>query len=174
MESIEFAKLPDGIIVIRVSGKGNHQNSASLRHVMELTSSPESCPRYIFDLEKCTTMDSTFMGVMATIGLRQHRAARTRGIIVNPTANVAKQLDLLGLKYILDIRGGKGDEDAPSPPSPRRGFSAVDTPEMTRLDRIIMMIEAHEQLADIDKDNAVKFRGVLDDLRKSLDRASKE
>lgn len=168
-ESIQYARLPDDIVVVRVSGRGNHQNSLALRQVFEMTSADEKCPRYILDLDKCSTMDSTFLGVVASIGLRQQRVAGSKTVVVNTQPHVRQQLDMLGLKYVLDMRdvstapgveAGKGGE----------GFAAVPTPEISKVDRIILMIEAHERLIDVNSQNEIKFRGVLQSLRESLDR----
>lgn len=169
MESILYARLPEEIVVIRVSGKGNHQNSLALRRVVELTSEGDRCPQYVFDLEKCSTMDSTFMGVLASIGLRQHRVTGSKSAVVNVTAHVEELLNLLGLKYILDIRKPPDEGEAGLPES-RRAFSAVEAPDLGKLDRIAMMIEAHERLIDVDGQNEARFRGVLQNLRDSLER----
>lgn len=169
MESIQYARMPEDIIVVRISGKGNHQNSLALRQVFELTSSVERCPQYILDLDKCTTMDSTFMGVVASIGLRQQRTVGTKTIVVNTCPHVKEQLDLLGLKYILDMRdisSSQGMEVV----KPSDSFAQIQAPEVSKVDRIVLMIEAHERLIDVDNQNEVKFRGVLQSLRDSLDR----
>jgi two-component sensor histidine kinase len=42
---------------------------------------------------------------------------------------------------------------------------------MSKLDRIRMMIEAHEKLVDVDQGNEIKFQNVLDYLNESLARA---
>jgi two-component sensor histidine kinase len=47
----------------------------------------------------------------------------------------------------------------------------VTPPEVSKLDRIIMMIEAHERLIDIDSSNEIKFKSVLETLHDSLERA---
>jgi anti-sigma B factor antagonist len=73
MECIQYASLPEDIVVIRVSGRANYQNSLALRQVFERTSSEAASPLYVFDLEHCDSMDSTFMGVVASIGLHQRR-----------------------------------------------------------------------------------------------------
>ena len=88
--------------MVRVSGRGNHQTALALRRLFEGTSTERKCPHYIFDLEKCTTMDSTFMGVIAGMALRQRRARREAPTIVHLHPHVAQQLRLLGLQYIGD------------------------------------------------------------------------
>jgi hypothetical protein len=85
--------------------------------------------------------------------------------VTNLSRHVRDQLDMLGLKYILDMRS-----KAPPSPTPER-FEAAPNPEAGKLERIVLMIEAHERLIDVDRGNEVRFRGVIQGLRDSLDRA---
>jgi anti-sigma B factor antagonist len=168
-ESILYARLPDDLIVVRIAGKGNHQNSLALREVMNLTTGAEGSPTYIFDLEKCTTMDSTFMGVLASLALRQQRSLGTRPIVVNINDHVRDLLNNLGLKYILEMRRGRAPE-TDGDPLKVADYSSVEAPMVDKINRIILMIEAHEKLIDLQSENEVQFKGVLQSLRESLDR----
>lgn len=170
MESILYARLPDDIVVVRVVGKGNHNNSLALREVLTQTGGAgDAGPRYIFDLEKCDTMDSTFMGVMASVALKQRRAGTGKAVVVNANPHVQGLLNTLGLKYILDIRA---PADAGVDLSKDHDkFVSAPAPQVDKLNRIILMIEAHEKLIDADGGNEVQFKGVLQSLRDSLDRA---
>ena len=174
MESILYARLPeDDIVVIRILDRGNHGNSLALREVLNLTSTEERSPRYVLDLEKCATMDSTFMGVVAVIALRQLKLTQTHPIVVGASGHVRMQLELLGLKSILEIRSALHEEREPTPGQSAR-FASVESPELSKVERIALMIEAHERLIDVEGENEVKFNGVLESLRESLKRSSKE
>jgi anti-anti-sigma regulatory factor len=163
---VQFARLPDGIVIIRVSGKGTHQQSSSLKHIFEATREANPTPRYVIDLDQCTTMDSTFMGTLASIGLFQRRELGSSVIVANLKEHVRYLLNTLGLQYILDLRSGLPD---PSAGVGEGAFAPAQAPELSHLDRILMMIEAHERLVDIDSENEIKFEGVLKSLRDSLD-----
>src|SRR5690606_25379805 len=110
-EPIQYARLPDGIVVIRVHGKGTHLLSPSLRRVYELTRDQEPAPRYVIDLQDCTTMDSTFMGTLASIGLYQRRHTGSATIVTNMSDHVRHLLEMLGLKFILEMRHRTPGED---------------------------------------------------------------
>ena len=60
------------------------------------------------------------------------------------------------------------------PAAPCDEFSEVQAPEISKLDRILLMLEAHEKLVDVDSENEIKFRGVLKNLRDSLKRVEDE
>lgn len=165
MESILYARLPDDIVVIRVLGKGNHLNSVALDEAYSRTSASGERPRYVFDLERCEGMDSTFMGVIARIALDQRGRTGTLPAVANMNDHVRSLLDTLGLRYILDLSSGHGDLGADP------AFSEIAPRELDKVARIVLMIEAHEKLIDVDSGNEVKFKGVLHTLRESLDRA---
>ena len=93
-ESIVYARLPDNIAVIRVIGRGNHINAVTLRSLLDQLAPGERCPSFVFDLERCTAMDSTFLGVMATYALRQRKALKTKTIVVNLTEHVRESLEM--------------------------------------------------------------------------------
>jgi anti-anti-sigma factor len=161
------ARLPDGIVIIRVIGKGTHQQTSNLLHVFQVTRDQAPPPSYVIDLDQCTTMDSTFMGTLARIGLHQRRERGTSVVLTNIKEHVRYLLNTLGLHYILDLRPDRG-KVAESVAS--EDFTPAAAPEMSHLDRIVMMIEAHERLIDVDGENEIKFESVLKSLRDSLAR----
>ncbi len=169
MESILYAQLPDEVLVIRVIGRGNHQNSLALKEAVAANTNAGRPPRCIIDLGECPTMDSTFMGVLAGIAIRQQKTLGTKVIIVNAQEHTRSLLQNLGLKFILDIRV-PGDR-AGVPESEAHKFSPVAEPEADKIERIVLMIEAHEKLIDASGENEAQFKGVLQSLKDSLDRA---
>lgn len=164
MDHILYAQLPDDIVVIRVKGRGDHRVSIALTEVIRLTATDTHVPRYIFDLADCETMDSTFMGVIAGISLRQQRVARCRTIATNMNPHVRDLFNVLGLKFILEMR------EAQTGPAPDAAFTGVEAPEVTKLARTLLMLEAHEKLVDLDHGNEIRFKSVLQSLKDSIDR----
>lgn len=178
-EPILYARLPDGIVIIRVNGKGTHQQTSALLHVFQMTRDLNPPPSYVIDLDQCTTMDSTFMGTLASIGLHQRRERGTSVVVVNSKEHVRYLLNTLGLHYILDLRPEQGQDcaaDGVGGAAAQAGdaaFKPAEAPAMTNLDRIVMMIEAHKTLVDVDEGNEVKFDSVIKSLRDSLAREQK-
>jgi anti-anti-sigma factor len=170
-ETIQYACLSEGIVVIRVNGKGTHLESPILRHVFEQTRKNTPPARYVIDLDKCKTMDSTFMGTLASIGLHQRNSAGSSLIVVNANEHAVYLLNTLGLKYILDVRQ---EPAADARQTPGEAFTPATAPKIGAIDRILMMIEAHECLIDVDGQNEVKFEGVLKHLRESLEREQEQ
>jgi hypothetical protein len=143
-----------------------------LRYVFEKTRKIVPPPRYLLDMDQCTSLDSTFMGTMASMALHQRKTTGTPIVVVNIQPHVRYLLETLGLNFILEMRlppaGG------PQASVPSSVFRPAHGPELTPMERIAMMIEAHEKLVDVDSQNEVKFEGVLKSLRDSLDRVQQD
>ena len=163
-ESILFAVCADDIIAIKVVGRGTHLNSPSLQEVADEFFALNAATRFIVDLAECPSMDSTFMGTIAGITLRQRSAHSGLTIVLHANEQNRRLLDVLGLSRVLEFR----DDGAECP----RNTEYVEgiNPEMSRMERTLHMIDAHERLLNIDTSNEVKFQGVLESLRESLDK----
>jgi anti-anti-sigma factor len=171
-DTICFAELSDGVVVIRVIGRGSYANSVEFKKLADLIAERHGAGNYHFivDLDECATMDSTFMGVLASAGLRQKRDGSDRLIVVNANQQSSRLLHTLGLAHFITVRGFGSDD------SPKVGDSAFQKAEpqsLSRSDQIAHMIEAHQKLCDIEGENAVRFESVLRYLNESLDREKK-
>ncbi|MCX7962912.1 MAG: anti-sigma factor antagonist [Candidatus Hydrogenedentota bacterium] len=170
-DAISFAEAGDGVVVIRVRGRGSFANSADLKRLAtELAQKYLSSGRkytFVFDMAECETLDSTFMGILAAIGLRQIQDTGSKAIVVRPRDHVARLLHTLGLHHILRLRTGSEGE---APKVDQADFKAADHQQQSRLDQILDMLEAHKTLCDIDSGNVIRFANVLEYLKDSLER----
>ena len=167
-DSIRFAAVSKDIVVVRVRGRGTFQNSASLSILWEEHKKKNKDIRFILDLEECSTMDSTFLGVVAQISLSQRRAGKGSLAVVNPTAQVGKLFDTLGLNYILDLRR----EPRQSVP-PATAFTPAAASPRSKIENTINMLQAHQTLINLDSKNKVRFRSVIENLEKSIEHQKK-
>jgi anti-anti-sigma factor len=168
VEPITVGQAGERLFVIRVHGRGTFQNCGGLKQFLDHQLGVDPDTELIIDLRDCRTMDSTFMGVVAGVGLRQRHCGHGKMVIVNLNEHTGKLLKTLGLTHVLDVRLGEKTDT----PSPEGEFHELpETSSMSRLDRIRMMIEAHERLLDVEEGNEVKFQSVLTYLSESLNRA---
>ncbi len=165
-DSIAFASLPDNIVVIRVTGRGSFHNSMELRNLVDTLAARPGCEglRYILDLAHCVTMDSTFMGVLASIGLRQLRNSGEKLTVLNANDQNIRLLSTLGLTQFLNVRAADVETSQLSDSE----FQEILKEDSSRRDRIIHMIEAHRDLCSIDPSNNMRFESVLKYLNESL------
>jgi anti-sigma B factor antagonist len=167
-DSICFAELPGGLVVVKILGRGSFTNSVELKRLGDYLFERHAGhkPHFIIDLDACTTMDSTFMGVLASVALREKREVADQLIVVNANPQNFRLLHTLGLAHFMDVR--TSNEAAPNTDNAR--FREAEAEEVPRVDRIIHMIEAHQNLCEIDSENEVRFEGVLKYLNESLKR----
>ena len=150
-------------VVVRIEGRASFQNSACLRDFMaELLRQGQR--RYVFDFLHCTSMDSTFLGVLAGAALDLKRATPAGSLVL---ARVGpRNLELirnLGLHRLLTVDAG--DFQMNFTP----GGTALACPDRTELENARMVLEAHENLVTADEANRSKFQDVLAFLKNRVE-----
>jgi anti-sigma B factor antagonist len=136
---------------VRVSGRGTFQNSAGLKQfAAEMTRRGHR--EFVVDLENCEMMDSTFLGTLAGIAL----AVGPEGslTVARPNARNRDVLQNLGLDRIFTV--------SDQAPSPYPGAMKDAAPQKARRETIV---EAHENLAAANPENAIRFKDVLEFLQ---------
>jgi len=166
---ILYAQPAEDVVVVRVVGRGNFDLSPRLKQIFEAFDQPDWTPHFILDVAKCPSLDSTFMGVIAQMALRQLALQQDRLQVLNANPNTSTQLEKLGLGYLLDIREDSGratvaDED----------FHNARSHSQSRVDRIVHMIESHRNLIEAHSQNEEEFRSVLNSLKASLEKEERK
>jgi anti-anti-sigma regulatory factor len=152
----------------RVVGRGTFQNSQPL-HQFALERIDQGQDEFVIDLGPCQGMDSTFLGVLAVIGLRLRQSGPTAAIhIVNINQRNMEMLQTLGLDRLFSTNG-----DVPTPPAGIDYHLLPDT-DITKLKDPLdkaktanLMIEAHEHLVQIDPRNTPRFKELARILREA-------
>lgn len=141
---------------IKVSGRASFECSPPLRNLAK-SFDHEKLLSISIDLSQCESMDSTFMGVLAMLGLRgikQH--AKTE--IVNANDFNYNLLEGLGLCKLFEFRNDVTEENC-------EFESTAGKNEDERNDTVL---EAHEVLMEVDDDNVPKFEKVVAFVKKDL------
>ena len=150
-------------VVIRIEGRASFLNSACLRDfVNQMLKSGKT--RFVIDFLRCTSMDSTFLGVLAGAALELKKAAPDSSFVL---ARVGpRNLELirnLGLHRLLTVESGDF----------QMSFDKCDTalhcPDRTELESARMVLEAHESLISADETNRGKFQDVLAFLKNRVE-----
>ena len=166
MESGEiFISNSDGVHQIRVKGNASFVCAPPLRELAKRLPA-EPFNGLAIDLEECTWMDSTFMGMLAMLGL----SAKKKGVpaeIYNASEQNEKLLCGLGLKKVFEFKlgalPGPAASDAPA-------ASNAATPESNARN----VLDAHQTLMDIDVSNVPKFEKVVEFVKKDIDRMEQD
>ncbi len=152
-------------VVVRIEGRANFQNSACLRDfVTEMLRQGKS--RVMVDFLHCTSMDSTFLGVLAGIALEMRKLPQPGLLVLSRVG--ARNLELirnLGLHRLLTVDTGSAPEDGDA----NGREESLECADRSELENARLVYEAHQNLVAADENNRNKFQDVLTFLRNRLE-----
>jgi anti-sigma B factor antagonist len=142
-------------VLVRIEGRASFLNSACLRDFMtQMVKSGKA--RFVVDFLHCTSMDSTFLGVLAGLALDLRKRTPKGSLVL--TRMGQRNLELvrnLGLHKLLSIDASEAGSNV----------EACDTPlvcgDRSELENARLVLEAHENLVSADETNRTKFQDVL-------------
>lgn len=151
-------------VVVRIEGRACLQNSSCLRDfIAEMLRRGKT--RFVIDFQHCTSMDSTFLGVLAGAALELRKTTQAGSLVLSRVGQ--RNLELirnLGLHRLLLVDAADGalsfNPDAKSP------LVCGPRPE---IETARMVLEAHENLVRADEANRSKFQDVLAFLRNRVE-----
>jgi anti-sigma B factor antagonist len=167
-------------VYVRVVGRGTYQNSLPLRRFAHAMIE-QGFKEFVFDLGQCDGLDSTFLGLVAGIGLRLEENGRRGALhVVRASDHVVELFQTLGIDRLatIDLRsagGRQGAEAGPAslqqlPESEQSGAARPAVKEATAK----VMLESHENLIRADPRNAPRFQDVARFLRERLKRERRD
>ena len=158
-----FLSDKDGVTFIRVKGNASFACAPPLRELAKKLAS-EPFTGLKIDLEECTWMDSTFMGMLAMLGLN----AKKKGVpaeIWNASEQNEKLLCGLGLQKVFAFLNGTfGCADD----------AAAASNACTAESNARNVLDAHQTLMDIDEGNVQKFEKVVEFVKKDIDKMEQD
>ena len=160
----------NGVVCVKISGRANFTSSLGFKALIrELKQRGHD--HFIIDLSECLIMDSTFLGVLAGLGM--NLAGEPGGQcacpmeLLNPNARVADLLDNLGALPLFKI-----SQCAPAPAAIFEPVAAVDALP-TRVEISRNCLEAHETLMALNPANDARFKDVTRFLAEDLKKAER-
>ena len=151
---------------IRISGRASFNSSVDFKTLIN-NLAQKGFSRFVLDLTECPLMDSTFLGVLAGLGLKF--GARRNGDpqpsleLLNPNPRILDLLDNLGVAHLFKV--------LKEPPEFARADMAPVDPAPTNADRREVSrtcLEAHKTLMDVNPANISKFKEVAEFLANDL------
>src|SRR5271156_4269908 len=97
---------------IKVVGRGSFQNSGCLKAFYQQLLK-EGVGRFVVDLDACTYLDSTFLGILLGLGLKLKDNGNGRLHILNASPRNLELLKNLGLDQLIRIDGASGPKSGP-------------------------------------------------------------
>ncbi|WP_438483132.1 STAS domain-containing protein [Oleiharenicola lentus] len=150
-------------VLVRIEGRASFANAGSLKDFIgEMIRQGKT--RFVLDFSQCTSMDSTFLGVLAGAALELRRQT-TPGVLTMVRVS-ERNLELirnLGLHKLATVDSGE------FPMNFGGGAQALDTKKKDEIESAKLVLEAHENLVSADSANAAKFQDVLAFLRNRVE-----
>lgn len=147
-------------VAIRIEGRASFQNSACLNDFFNDLIGRGSL-RFVMDFQNCTSMDSTFLGVLAGVALQLRKHVPPGSLVLCRMA--PRNLELvrnLGLHRLLTVDTETTDVNLNS-----QAPLACTADSKSELESARLVLSAHENLVVADEANRAKFQDVLTFLK---------
>ena len=147
--------------LIRVRGRGSFKVGSALKQ-FGLSAIGSGCRQFILDMDECTGMDSTFMGVLAGLALRLKHEPDGRMVMMNLSPKTLTLLETLGLAQLIETHlEGHVSEDLKKRLSDVVDLSTLKGSIADQKLTLETMLTAHEDLVKVSPDNLPKFKNVM-------------
>ena len=155
----------DEVVWIKISGRANFTTSIDFKKVVtELWE--RGYRRFVFELCDCIIMDSTFLGVLAGIGLKFAEANKNGKKcsleLANSSPRISESLENFGVAQLFTVIAAAKPEGEKFEPLSSNGDGASRV-EVTR-----NCLEAHKILMNLNPENVNKFKDVTQFLAEDL------
>lgn len=155
-------------VLVRVEGRACFTNSASL-HDFFARMHHRGKSRFVVDFQNCTSMDSTFLGVLAGEALELKRDHPGGSLVLCRLGR--RNLELvrnLGLHRLLTVDAGTQAMSFDHASEP------LEESRRDTLERAHLVLEAHENLVNADPANLGRFQDVMVFLRSRVGNGSRD
>lgn len=151
-------------VLVRIDGRASFVNSGGLKDfIAELVRQGKT--RFVLDFQACTSMDSTFLGVLAGAAMQLRKATPPGSLtLVRVGERNLELIRNLGLHRLATVESGDFDLSFDGNRS-----VALTAEKKSEIESAKLVLEAHENLVTADSANAAKFQDVLAFLRSRVD-----
>ncbi len=165
-----LAATADNCTLVAVAGAATFKLAPAFKQATQAASLAGSS-LIVVDMAACETMDSTFMGAIASLGFSLQKSETTRLVLINVGSSAAALLRGLGVDRILKVYPagslpqGQGDLSLLV-----QNLHPVEAAAPSAHDLAALMYDAHETLTRVAPENLQRFKDVLSFLREDLKR----
>ena len=158
----------EGCTLVAVVGKATFRLAPAFKQATQAARLAGSAA-IVVDMSQCLSMDSTFMGGMASLGFAAQKAGDFRLVFINLSPSAMGLLKGLGLLRLLKAYpAGSLPEGMGRLEELVASLQPVSAEELGGTDLAAFMYDAHETLTRADPANLQKFRDVLAFLKQDM------
>ena len=158
-------------VCVKIAGRAGCACSVDFRTLL-LGLRAKGHKRFILDLTKCQLMDSTFLGVLAGLGVRFSEAPEGSPCgaieLLNPSSRIAGLLENLGVSENFKVLDGATVQT--------ENLKPVECPNSNPCHEDLQRtsLEAHQTLIRLNSENESKFKDVCKFLEEDLKKMGKK
>jgi anti-anti-sigma regulatory factor len=157
----------DDPVIVKINGKASFLNSAPMKDLFDqLVEQGKS--RFVIDFQQCSGMDSTFLGILAGLGIKLMKAEPKGTVVLSRLGTRNRELVRnLGLHRLLILDDG---DAVPGTSGDSSQLEAVDDKShLSEVENARLVLQAHENLVEIDASNKTKFQDVISFLKNQME-----
>ena len=158
----------DRTAVIRVEGRGSFKTSPPMKQFIQRVIESKSANCILIEMSGCCGMDSTFMGVLAGLSFHMKDTPGFTLKLTNLSEKNQKLLTTLGVDRVVNYSPTSTCEEQELMDGPCDETQTLAPDSADTLDAAITTLEAHETLVDINPENLVKFKSVIELLQNDV------
>ena len=144
--------------LMKVTERGTLEMATGFRNWIDTVMATPEVTSVMLDVSDCTGLDSTFMGLMVSLGIRAMKSKRPLALfVVNASPFHRKLLDGIGVSRIWKYM----EEKVPKLDHATLAEVARTASVMDPATRDII-IAAHQALMNVDENNIPKFKDVVE------------
>jgi anti-anti-sigma factor len=152
---------------LRVEGKGTFQCSLQVKRAFQAVIQA-GARDLVVDLERCSVMDSTFLGTLTYAAIAQRKRGGGSFTILNANPRNLQLLTDLGLNHVMEV-----DANGTAWPEERRiagqMLAACSEPgEANQQEQARHVLEAHQSLSGLSRSNQQRFSDVIHFLEQEI------
>ena len=155
-----FVRTFDEKVCIRVQGRATHLHAAPFQtFAREMLSQGHDA--FEIDLGPCTSMDSTFLGVLVGLSIKLEKAGRPKPCLFRASPTTYELFKTLGVERFFELNGpGQLMNGAPVE------LQQLERPACTQAEWANTVINAHQLLVEVDDRNGPRFQDLLTSLKR--------
>ena len=156
----------DDPIVVKIIGKASFLNSAPVKELFDQLLD-QGKDHFIIDFQGCSGMDSTFLGILAGLGIHLMKQEPKGSVVLcRLGARNRELIENLGLHRLLVVDRG----EAESILGDDGGLEALEgKAKPSQVENARLVLQAHENLVEIDESNRTKFQDVISFLKNQVE-----
>ena len=156
----------DDPVIVKINGKASFLNSGPVKDLFErLVDQGKS--RFVVDFQQCSGMDSTFLGILAGLGIRLMKTEPKGTVVLTRLGARNRELVRnLGLHRLLILDDG---DTVPGDTEGKELEAVQDDAHLSEVENARLVLQAHENLVEIDASNKTKFQDVISFLKNQME-----